>query len=62
LSEKNLFVDIRLLFINELINTNYSIKLTSIDRIQNFFGRIQVGRRRITMCTMLSNMFFSFFF
>ena len=62
LSEKNLYIDIRLLFINELINTNYSIKLTSIDRIQNFFGRIQVGRRRITMCTMLSNMFFSFFF
>jgi hypothetical protein len=42
LFEKNLFPDIRLLFINELISKKFNSQLRSIEHIQQFFNRIQV--------------------
>jgi hypothetical protein len=41
LFDKNLFSDIRLLLINELISKKFSIKLISIDHIKQFFCQIQ---------------------
>jgi hypothetical protein len=42
LFEKNLFADIRLLLIHELISKKFNNQLRSIDHIQQFFDRIQV--------------------
>jgi len=42
LLDKNLFTDIRLLLINELILKKFSIKFISIDYIKQFFCQIQV--------------------
>jgi len=41
LFDKNLFSDIRLLLINELISKKFSIKFISIDLIKQFFCQIQ---------------------
>jgi len=42
LFDKNLFVDIRLLLINELISKKFCLKFISIDHIQQFFCQIEV--------------------
>lgn len=42
LFDKNLFTDIRLLLINQLISKKFAIKFYSIDQIKQFFNQIQV--------------------
>lgn len=44
LFDQNLFLDIRLLLINELISNKFHMKLTSIDDLEEFFQRFQVGK------------------
>lgn len=42
LFDENLFVDIRLLLINELIWKKYNLKFISINDVNRFFQQIQV--------------------
>jgi hypothetical protein len=44
LFDQNLFPDILLLLINELIYNKFDMKLASFNDLEEFFQRIQVGK------------------
>lgn len=61
LFDKNLFADVRLLLINELISTKYSMKFISIDHVQQFFFQIRVRIIPIVLIIFCYTSFFFFF-